>query len=54
MKRTFIRRLTSTIIALSMISVPMPTGTFAVEPDISTPGTSVTNIDTETKSESGG
>ena len=54
MKKTFIRRLTSTIVALSMISIPMPTGTFAVEPDISTPGTSVTNLDTGANSKSGG
>ena len=57
MKKTFLRRLTSIIVALSMISISVSTGTFAVEtgPDTAeAAGTSAVNNDVETDLESGG
>ena len=57
MNKTFIRRVTSAAIALMMVTMPVLYGKFAVETDLNTAEaaeTSVTNIDAEANSNSGG
>ena len=57
MNKTFIRRVTSAAIALMMVTMPVLYGKIVVETDLNTAEaaeTSVTNIDTEANSESGG
>ena len=57
MKKTFIRRAASAVIALLMVTMPIPSGSFNIETDLATAEaaeTSVTNIDTEANSDSGG
>ena len=59
MKKTFIRRVTSAVIALMMVIMPVPSGTFSVETDLNTAEAAetapdITEISGEANSESGG
>lgn len=59
MKKTFIRRVTSALIAIMMVTMPIPSGSFNIETDLNTAEAAetapdITEISGEANSESGG